>query len=219
MSKFAFIIYAIFMILFSSGCSKRFLISTGSKDHKPLLFNDEYNIETLREIEVNGGAFWGIPSFSKNNKNNHKQGMLFTFNGVQLFKTKRILPIITLISYSLLTHNIVQYTLGDNNWSDGFFTYENNVSYINVPSYIIGLPIAGMLNNLTWNNAAFSGASETFNYRLINENPEIDVFFYPKYEVSRKHVFSEDGIKLKYLWFQDATLRGKVKGARIINKP
>lgn len=200
-------------VLFSTGCAKKLLISTGAKSNEPLIFNNEYKIEDLGQIEVEGSAFWGIPSFKKNNKNNHKRGMLFTFNGVNITKTPRILPIVTLIAYSSLCQNIAQLALFGED--DIFDTDDYGKS---LAAWVIGLPLAGTLNNLTWNNSAFSGASETFNYTLLNEYPNVDVFFYPKYDITKRNIFSEEGVNLKYLWFQDATLRGKINGATIIKK-
>jgi len=55
-------------------------------------------------------------------------------------------------------------------------------------------------------------------YRLASENPNVDLFFYPKYEVSSKNVFGDEGVKLKYLFVQDATLKARVSGATLIHK-
>ena len=54
-----------------SSCAKSLLISNGAKDNKPLIFNNEYKTSNLEEIAVEVKAFCGIPSFSKNNKNNY----------------------------------------------------------------------------------------------------------------------------------------------------
>ena len=193
-----------------SSCAKSLLTSNGAKDNKPLIFNNEYKTSNLAEISGEGKAFCGIPSFSKNNKNNNKNGFMFTFNGGTLGTTPRILPIISLIGYSFISQTVVQRIGGTGD--DGY----SRLGF--VPSYIIGLPIAGMLNNLTWNNSALSGASATLNYRLVSENPKVDLFYYPKYEINKKNVFSDEGIKLKYLFVQDATLKARVSGATLIHK-
>ena len=202
-----------------SSCSKTLQISNGARDNKPLIFNNEYKTSNLEEIVVEGKAFCGIPSFSKNNKNNHKNGFLFTFNGVELSKTKRVLPILTLVAYSFVSERAIQRVFGQKTETIGntkFNTGEYRLGF--VPSYIIGLPIAGMLNNLTWNKAALSGASATLNYQLVSENPKVDLFYYPKYEINKKNIFSDEGIKLKYLFVQDATLKARVSGATLIHK-
>jgi hypothetical protein len=80
--------------------------------------------------------------------------------------------------------------------------------------------VAYIINHLfSWNNAAFSGASATLNYRLISENPNVDVFFYPKYDIKKKNIFTKGGlVNLRYLWFQDATIKARVSGATLIRK-
>jgi hypothetical protein len=206
--------------LMSSCANKSLLISNGAKDNKPLIFNNEYNTSNLEEIVVEGSAFCGIPSFSKNNRNNHKNGFLFTFNGLEIGKTKRALPLLTLVGYSFISQMAVQRIVGTKNGTIApnitFKTEEYRLGF--VPSYIIGLPIAGMLNNLTWNNSALSGASATIKYQLVAENPGVDLFYYPKYEINKKNIFSDEGIKLKYLFVQDATLKARVCGATLIHK-
>jgi hypothetical protein len=93
--------------LLLSSCSRTYLVSNGASDNRPLLFENEYNLSEVKEIEVKGRAFFGVPSFSKNNRNNHTSGMLFYFNGIQLGKTPRILPLASLVSMSLLSGSIL----------------------------------------------------------------------------------------------------------------
>ena len=83
------------------------------------------------------------------------------------------------------------------------------------PALFLGLPLAAIANNLTWRTSALSGASQTLNYRLINENPEIDLFFYPKYYITYQRIFSPEGIQLKYLFIQSASVNAKVTGASL----
>ncbi|MFM7104348.1 MAG: hypothetical protein ACKOW8_02425, partial [Flavobacteriales bacterium] len=113
-----------------SGCSRSFLISNGASDNRPLLFENEYQLSELKEVEVDGRAFFGIPSFSKNNKNNHTSGMLFYFNGIQLGRTPRILPIASLISMSLFAGKILNVAFpGERKYyynSYGVPTYSND---------------------------------------------------------------------------------------------
>jgi hypothetical protein len=128
------------------------------------------------------------------------------------------LPTLTLVGYSFASQLVVQGAFGKKKTVDNvsFEIEEYKLGF--VPSYVIGLPIAGMFNNLTWNNSALSGASATLNYRLASEHPNVDLFYYPKYDVSKKNVFGEEGIKLKYLFVQDATLKARVSGATLIHK-
>lgn len=190
-----------FIVLFSS-CSRQLLISNGSFDNKPLLFNGEYETKDLNYIEVQGKSVFGIPSFSTNNQNNRAQGFVVTFNGVSLNKTTRIAPIMSLIGVSILTQQITQRVVGrETNSSFSDFRLSR------VTSYIIGFPVAGALNNVLWSNSALSGATQTLNYRLINENPNVDLFFYPKYDISNK----------MKLFSQEALIKGRISGAYLIH--
>jgi len=202
----------IFSALILSSCSKQLIISNGSADNKPLVFNGEYETRDLPYIEVPGKSIMGIPSFKMNNQNNNAQGFLFTFNGVSINKTSRVLPILSLVGFSFLTQQVTQRAFGEKqvmivpgNPSYGFY-YEPRLNF--TASYILGLPLAGAINNAVWTNSALSGATQTLNYRLISENPDVDLFFYPKYEISKQ----------QKLFTQEAVIKGRVSGATLIHK-
>ena len=63
-----------------------------------------------------------------------------------------------------------------------------------------------MLNNLTWGRASLKNASWEVNRRLVEENPEIDVFLNPKYKIEYT----------QGLFTQKAKVKAKVMGAKII---
>jgi hypothetical protein len=188
-----------------SSCTNQLKVSTGAKDYEPLLFNNEYSVQDLEPIEVEGSAFWGVPSFSKNNKNQRNSGFLFTFNGVEMGKTKRILPMLTLIGLSAYGGKFIS-ELSSKKVRTAYgreFTYTNDPRFNRWQASLLTLPLAGTVNNFLWKNAAFSGASQTLNFRLVDENPRIDVFFYPKYDI----------VKTQYLWRQKAIVKARVSGA------
>lgn len=219
--KYITLIVAVSIIL--SSCSRSYLISNGAADNRPLLFENEYQLSELKEVEVDGSAFFGIPSFSKNNKNNHTSGMLFYFNGVQLGSTPRILPIASLLTMSLLGGTILNTAFpGDYKYNSRTRDYDYKGGIGILPGAILSLPITGMVNNLVWKSSAYSGATRTLQYNLVKENPDVDLFFYPKYEIHRKHVYSGSDItggaskfEFKYLWVQDVKIKGRCKGAKL----
>lgn len=204
-----------------SSCSRSLLVSSGARDSRPLLFQNEYNLSELKELDVDGRAIFGIPSFTKNNRNKHTSGLLFYFNGLEIVKTRRIYPIATLFALTAIAGRLaynysVQYA-----YLDFIQAAENNAGFI-VRSTFLALPITSMVNNLIWRDSAFSGAARTLQYRLLKENPDIDLFYYPKYEITKSSVFSGSDItggapkiQLKYLWTQDAKIKLKCKGAKI----
>ena len=73
-------------------------------------------------------------------------------------------------------------------------------------SIAIALPIAGTLNNLIFYKSAQDLAIRKMNARLIEENPEIDVFLNPKYNIDFKNK----------IWTQEATIKANVMGAKFV---
>ena len=107
----------------------------------------------------------------KTNKN--KRGLIVRFNGLELGRTPQIFPILTMAAYTYGAQQIIR----------GFISKDaSNIKVKDViPSVLLALPISGAMNNLTWKGSAFSGATNELNYRLVTENPNVDVFLNPKY--------------------------------------
>lgn len=150
--------------------------------------SSEYDIKRLPEISGTGNAIFGIPYTSSNAAKN-KTGFVFRMNGVTIGRVPRFFPIFTLITSSL---------------GAGFWLNANSNRNFAV-DYLIMLPIAGMANNLAWNNVAQTNLMHELNYQLVDQNPDIDVFASPKYLVN-----SRLGI-----WTQNADAKVNVLGARI----
>ena len=212
MKKYIFLLTLVSLI----GCSSTKYMSNGAKDNEPLLFEDEYELSKLNEINLEGSAFWGIPLSSELTKEaKNKSGYLFTFNGVNISKSSKILPILSLIGYSVTTGVILNSIAGSRQVKDGFdtdyYTGQLVQRYISKPrlplvaGIIIGVPIAGALNNLTFSNSALGAAGSSLNYKLITENPEIDLFYYPKYTINTE----------MSIWKQKATLKANLLGAKL----
>lgn len=213
MKKHILILTLSIAILLSS-CSSRLLVSSGAKSNEPLIFNGEYKFDTLEPITVEGKAIFGIPTSSNLGQYKNKNGFLFTFNGVDVGRTPKVLPILTMVTVSYVSARLVQAIGGEkavyqNIPGLGSYVvgYENRIKF--VPALILGLPLAGATNNLLWQSSAFSGASSIFRYRLLEENPNIDLFIYPKYNVEYK-----SGI-----WTQSSSLTGRAIGASLIINP
>jgi len=212
--------FSIIVCLLFSSCSSSLYTSNASRDQRPLLFDGEYDIEELGEIQSTGKAFWGIPISQKKYK--RKNGNIGVyFNGVSLMKTPKLLPILTLLSLDFFfTTSIMQPIFGKKietiTYDAGTpyeYSYERNegnrLGF--VPGLLLSLPFAGTINNFIWSGAT-AEASSTIERRLIEENPDIDLFFFPKYEVKKYNVFNDGP---RYLWWQKADVDAKVKGATI----
>ncbi len=193
--------------LFFSNCSNRYVTNTGAYSDISLNRNSsEYEIKRLKEVEATGNAFWGIP-YIKNSQARNKTGFIFRFNGVNVFKVRKIFPILTLIGTSITAGTYLQTFAGYHTIKIGNTSYPDPLNPI-IPWYwgsIISLPITGIINNLTWRNVALSNSIHELNYKLINENPDIDVFSNPKYVVDNK----------LRIWSQEANVKVNTLGSRI----
>lgn len=192
-----------------SSCSRKLLVSSGANSNEPLIFNGEYKFDTLEPITVAGKAIFGIPTSSHLGPYKNKNGFLFTFNGLEVGRTPKILPILTMVTFSYVSAKFVQAIGGYKTTNVGgwYSESEPNISFI--PAIILGLPLAGATNNFLWQSSAFSGASSCFRYRIIEENPDVDLIVYPKYKVEYK-----SGI-----WTQSSSLTGRAIGASLIINP
>ena len=208
---------SIIACLLMSSCSRSLYTSNGARDNRPLLFENEYDIEKLGEIKSTGKAFWGIPISQKEYK--RKNGSIGVyFNGVSLTKLPKLLPILTLLTFDyFFTTSVMQPIFGYKNQSTvivdqfGYYDIKEERRLGLIPGLLLSLPIAGTINNFIWSGAT-AEASSTIERRLIDQNPDIDLFFFPKYEVKKYNVFN-DGVK--YLWWQEVDVDAKVKGATI----
>jgi len=223
----------IILSLLFSGCSSSLYTSNGASDNRPLLFEDEYEIKELSDVQSTGSAFWGIPI---SNKKYTGDGMLFYFNGVPIKTGSRskVLPILSLlaIDYAFASY-VVQPLFGEDTWDETYEqyshqeyipgngwtdiyttetnTYSDGYKISTLPAMMISLPFAGTINNFIWSGATAEAAS-TIERQLIEQNPDTDLFFFPKYQVKKYNVFNDGP---QYLWFQKADINAKVKGATI----
>lgn len=175
----------------------------GSTDVSLTRNSDEYTIKRLKPIELEGSSLFGIPGFGTNNKNKNKTGMVFKLNGFTIGSVPRILPILSFLSTSVASGLLVQSIGGTVN---DYQSNRNGQSKINFPiAMLIGVPVGGMINNLVWSGSATSGLTNQMYYRLVDENPDVDIFTNPKYKIDYKlGVFN-----------QKATIRADVMGATL----
>ncbi|WP_372746041.1 hypothetical protein [Lutibacter sp.] len=194
--KIAFMVLITIMI---SSCSSLSSISNGGYSDVSLNKNsNEYELKRLNEITVEGTALFGIPMKAKKQK-----GVVVRFNGIDLGKSSQILPIITMLAYTFSAGTMINEIVGTNNdWNSN--NYGKDKLGV-LPSMALGIPIAGILNNITWSGAAMQNASWNLNSRLVEENPNVDIFLNPKYEIENTQGF----------FTQKAKVKAKVMGATI----
>ena len=209
--KKKFGVFALAAITLFASCSNQLYTGNGALSDVSLQRNSsEYEIKRLNEIEVSGKSFWGIPSNSYN-ANKNKKGMIVRFNGLELGRTAKIFPILTMVGYTFGVSTALQSAFGNKDVTEtyGKTTYNcagcGDPKLGTVPSLLLALPIAGAINNFSWSGSAFSGATNELNYRLVTDNPNVDVFLNPKYTIEYKMGF----------WKQSTNVKAKVMGATI----
>lgn len=203
--KKSFGIFVLAVVTLLTSCSRQMYTGNGALSDVSLQRNSsEYDIKRLNEIEVSGKSFWGIPSNSYN-ANKNKKSMIVRFNGLELGRTPKILPILTMVGYTFGVGGVLQEIVGKKQVDNGYYSMDGDYKLGTVPSLLLALPVAGALNNFTWGGSAFSGATNELNYRLVTDNPNVDVFLNPKYTIDYKMGF----------WRQSANVKAKVMGATI----
>lgn len=192
------------------GCQSQYGISNGAYSDISLNRDSkEYTIKRLKEVNVESKALFGIPIDKSVNK---KQGLIVRFNGINLTASKRFWPIVSMVGVSLVTGMAIQEIAGTKSETISYGSGINGYSYtvegdnklsLGVAT-LIGIPVAGAINNQLW-SSSLSRAAWELNNQLIEKNPEVDVFLNPKYDIDLKHGF----------WTQKAVINAKVMGATI----
>ena len=208
---------ALAVMLQLTSCKTQMVISNGAfSDISLVRDSKDYSIKRLGEINTESKAFFGIPVDKSLNK---KQGIIFRFNGVNITGTKGFLPVLSMIGLSLTTgyfiNEIVGYkkepavrngiTYNFTETSNKFKLGLGTSGYI-VPMIIgsiLAIPVSGAINNQIWSGSSYSRAAYNANSKLLQDNPNIDVFLNPKYEIERKGG----------LWTQHTSFKVKVMGA------
>ena len=181
------------LFLFAS-CSTNKSIGNGAYSDISLVRDaQDYELKRLKEVNSESKAIFGIPL----SKTSAKEGMIFRFNGIDVTAKKKIWPIISLVAISVATGSIINETVG--------FNDQGNYKLGLPLSSAIAIPISGAINNQIWSDASFSNAAWNANSELLTENPDIDIFLNPKYEIK-----SKNGI-----WTQSVKLKTNVMGARL----
>ena len=210
MKKIILTLLSVTMLTSLIGCQSQYGISNGAYSDISLNRDSkEYSIKRLKEVNVESKALFGIPIDKSVNK---KQGMIVRFNGINLTASKRFWPIVSMVGVSLATGMVIQGIAGTKTETitEGFgnnrftYTYEDGNKLSLGVATLIGIPIAGAINNQIW-SSSLSRAAWELNNQLIENNPEVDVFLNPKYDIDLKHGF----------WTQKAVIKAKVMGATI----
>ena len=162
------LIYLLIGSLLISSCSNTLLITQGEQGFSGEI-DEKYEIKELNSVYSSSTSFFGLSNYDEN-----KNGIITNYfsNGVN--SQNNFIRVITLFSYSSILP-IVTASAGPTS-----------------PLIIIGgILFGGILNNATWIRTSEINSMKKANLKLIEENPNIDLFIYPKFKIqSKKGVFS-----------------------------
>ena len=151
------ILFAITTLLILSSCSKTVLITQGEPIPSVYL-HENYELTQLNPVFASENSYFGFK-----NGGGNTNGLITNFH-LQNFSwlNSNLFRVLTFITFSA----ILPIATG-------------------IPINIIGgIPVGGALNNLIWSKTSFNESRRKANLKLIEENPNIDLFIYPKYNIN-----------------------------------
>ncbi len=172
-----FFIFLIFLIL--SGCAPQSLIINQGQHGFPGELSQEHNIYQLENVEAESKSFLGFTTL-----NNHNDANIINFFGSSNRSEgisnvyKNVISAFNILSFSFIGSQLLTN-------SSGLGT-------------VAGILFGGIFNEIAFNNRTKTNASLIASRKLIEENPDIDLFFYPKYNISSNQylLYSKSKISL-----------------------
>jgi len=159
MKKILFVLTATLIL---SSCSKTLLITQGEQGYAGEL-GEKYELVELNTVSASGHSLFGI-----GNGEIKKDGVITNFLGPNLgYSQSNALRVLTFFVYSAMLP-ILTPPLGPLN-------------------ILGGIAVGGAVNNLVWNKTSSNQALRNANKKLIEENPSIDLFVYPKYNIKLRN--------------------------------
>ena len=176
MIKIYIIPYLLLITILFSSCSKTLLINQGEHGYSGEL-GDNYEITKLETVSTTGKSFFGFGSGKIS-----KDGIVTNFFASDVnYKQSNFLRVLTFLVYSAIVPAIIYETKKDRYYSAYGPVREPSIE---VHDIIGGLAFGGIANNLTWNKTAINKAIRKGSQQLIEDNPSVDLFVYPKYKIT-----------------------------------
>tara|TARA_B100000900_G_scaffold107551_1_gene89521 strand:+ start:153 stop:1046 length:894 start_codon:yes stop_codon:yes gene_type:complete len=164
-----FLIFLIFIIL--SGCAPQSLIINQGQHGFPGELSQEHNIYQLEKVKAENKSYFGFTRL-----NNHNDANIINFFG----SSNRNVGISNVYKNIISAFNILSFSF------IGSQLLISEESDVNLLGAFVGVLCGGILNEITFNNRTKINASLIASRKLIEENPDVDLFFYPKYNISSK---------------------------------
>lgn len=198
-----FLLFISISILSFTSCTTSRGIGNGAYSDISLVRNsDDYQLKRLQEVNSKSRAIFGIPLGTSAKK----EGVIVRFNGINVTAQKKIWPMLSMVALSVATGSVINEAVGYKTEDTDWGSYETGEYKLGLAlSSLIAIPVAGAINNQIWSDAAYSNAAWNANSVLLEQNPDVDVFLNPKYDLEIKN-----GI-----WSQKVNLRARVMGATL----
>ncbi|MAJ89879.1 MAG: hypothetical protein CMD08_01185 [Flavobacteriales bacterium] len=180
------IYYIITTMIVLSGCSQTLLITQGEQGYAGELDN-KYEISELNKVTSEAVSVFGL------GRGEHREDGLITNLVAQdlNYTQSNLIRLASFITYS----SIIPITFGAN----------ASTGAITIP---LGILFGGILNNVTWARTSSNEAITNANMKLIKENPDIDLFIYPKYNIQSKNSLLSNRAKVS-IFSKGARLKTK----------
>jgi hypothetical protein len=162
-------------VLFSfliTSCTTSLISTSGGYSDVALNVNsDEFEIIRLKPVTSVSTQLFGIP-FDENIGNNFGEvNRFYSFNGVG---NKKWMPLATFVSLE-----VIPVTIFLGGIANSYTPW--------LAAGLISIPLAAAINNAMW--SPVNRAKQRLNRKLIEENPDVDVFLNPKYKIENRWGF------------------------------
>lgn len=171
-------------LLVLSSCSSRLYTGNGAI-HNANFSTDEYKIKEI-SLSQSGTSYFGVPI---NQKSEDVSGFVFSFNGIQISKVPALVPALTLLAFTLQSGQLIS-SMGIGTKEESWHDHRTP----NIASYILGLPIAATANSLLWRGSSKGAAGSEINNQMLIENPDVDMFLFPKYTTQTEGFYIENSL-------------------------
>lgn len=188
------------LFCFASCADQQKLVANGARHEHPIHLGDEYTWKELDPIDVQGKAVFGIPSNMDQSDNVSRTGLIINLDGPGGFRFPKVIPLLTMIAGTFTTATFLRDLGGsDYDFQAGKVTY--SLPYM--LSLPLAVPIWGAVQNAVYSGIANSGVTDEMQRKLIEENPDVDLFFNPRYDIQYR----------QGLFTQESAIKAKLKGA------
>ena len=163
------LIKIILILVFFSSCSRSLLMTQGQSGYSGELEDERYELRETMKAASSSTSVFGFSSGGEIKEDGIINNL--TVDGINYnYSQNNFVRALTFLLYS---GAFVLAGLSDPT-NDKYF-----------PTALGGLVLGGIANNATWTHTSTNAAFRNANLKLIRENPDIDLFIYPKHKIEQ----------------------------------